>query len=83
MAETQSLYLDACCLNRPFDEQLQERVRLEAEAVLYILDRIQEGRYRWIGSDVFTEEIGKLQEGVKKAKIHVYLRSTYETVPLD
>ena len=27
------LYLDSCCLNRPFDDQNQLRVRLEAEAI--------------------------------------------------
>jgi predicted nucleic acid-binding protein len=30
------VYLDNCCLNRPFDDQSQIRVRLEAEAKLYI-----------------------------------------------
>jgi len=23
------IYLDVCCLNRPFDDQVQDRVRLE------------------------------------------------------
>ena len=31
------VYLDVCCLKRPFDDQSQARVRLEAEAVLTIL----------------------------------------------
>lgn len=31
------MYLDVCCLKRPFDDQSQPRVRLEAEAVLTIL----------------------------------------------
>jgi hypothetical protein len=26
------IYLDVCCLNRPLDDQTQERVRLESEA---------------------------------------------------
>lgn len=26
------IYLDNCCFNRPFDNQAQTRVRLEAEA---------------------------------------------------
>lgn len=26
------IYLDVCCLNRPFDDQTQERIFLEAEA---------------------------------------------------
>ena len=35
------IYLDACCLNRPFDDQSQDRVRLEAEAILLILGRLE------------------------------------------
>jgi hypothetical protein len=31
------VYLDMCCLKRPFDDQSQPRVRLEAEAVLSLL----------------------------------------------
>ena len=31
------IYFDTCCLNRPFDDQTQTRIRLEAEAVLAIL----------------------------------------------
>jgi len=31
------LYLDICCLKRPFDDQAQPRIRLETEAVLTLL----------------------------------------------
>jgi predicted nucleic acid-binding protein len=31
------LYLDVCCLKRPFDDQAQPRIRIETEAVLGIL----------------------------------------------
>ena len=31
------IYLDMCCLKRPFDDQTQMRVRLESEAVLVLL----------------------------------------------
>lgn len=37
------VYLDNRCLNRPFDDQSQARIRLEAEAKLDIQDRIQRG----------------------------------------
>lgn len=30
------LYLDTCCLNRPFDDQSQERVRAQTEAIRHI-----------------------------------------------
>jgi hypothetical protein len=33
------IYLDMCCLKRPFDDQSQPRIRLESEAVLTILAR--------------------------------------------
>lgn len=31
------IYLDMCCLKRPFDDQSQSRIRLESEAVLGLL----------------------------------------------
>lgn len=31
------LYLDVCCLKRPFDDQAQARIRMESEAVLALL----------------------------------------------
>jgi len=34
------IYMDNCCLNRPFDDQSKMRIRLEAEAVLYIQEKI-------------------------------------------
>ena len=37
------VYLDNCVMNRPFDDQSHIRIRLEAEAKLYIQARIKEG----------------------------------------
>jgi predicted nucleic acid-binding protein len=34
------IYMDNCCLNRPFDDQSKMRIQLEAEAVLYIQKEI-------------------------------------------
>jgi hypothetical protein len=38
------VYLDNCCFNRPFDDQSQARIRIEAEAKLEIQRRIKEGK---------------------------------------
>jgi predicted nucleic acid-binding protein len=35
------IYLDNCCLNRPFDDQTQLRIRLETEAKLAIQDQVR------------------------------------------
>lgn len=32
--------MDNCCFNRPFDDQANIRIRLEAEAKLYIQEKI-------------------------------------------
>jgi len=37
------VYLDVCCLNRPFDDQSQERIRVESDAVELILRPVQKG----------------------------------------
>ena len=37
------IYLDNCSFNRPFDDQRQTRVRLEAEAKLSIQEQIRGG----------------------------------------
>ena len=34
------LYLDVSCLNRPFDDQNQARIRIETVAVTLIFERI-------------------------------------------
>ncbi len=38
------VYLDNCCYNRPFDDQKQLRIRLEAEAKLGVQEMILEGK---------------------------------------
>ena len=39
------IYLDVCCLNRPFDDWSYDRNRLEGEAVITILKQIKTGKY--------------------------------------
>ncbi|NJK51583.1 MAG: type II toxin-antitoxin system VapC family toxin [Leptolyngbyaceae cyanobacterium SU_3_3] len=58
MAKQYKLYLDVCCLNRPFDDQTQQRIRLEAEAVLLILNQCQIGAWKLVTSNALDAEIG-------------------------
>ena len=53
------VYLDACCLNRPFDDQSQPRVRLEAEAIALILEKLHHSEWEWIGSEILLHEVGQ------------------------
>ncbi|MBM3235311.1 PIN domain-containing protein [Candidatus Poribacteria bacterium] len=63
------IYLDVCCLNRPFDDQVQDRVRLESEAVLAILSRDQIENWILLGSEVIDIEIAKIPDNDRKQKV--------------
>jgi len=62
------LYLDVCCLNRPFDDQTQGRIRLEAEAVLLILGRCEAAEWEWISSEVVDVEIGRTPDPERRRR---------------
>jgi predicted nucleic acid-binding protein len=51
------IYLDVSCLNRPFDDQRQERIRLESEAVLMVLARVAAGEWVQVSSAMAVDEI--------------------------
>ena len=63
------IYLDVCCLNRPFDDWTQERVRLEGDSVLSIMKRIRSGQWQLISSEAVEVELEKMRNLEKKENI--------------
>lgn len=63
------IYLDVCCLNRPFDDLTQERIRLESEAVLLIIERCLSGSLNLLGSEALDFEIGKIVDLDRRQRI--------------
>lgn len=51
------VYLDVCCLNRPFNDQTQDRIRFGAEAVLSVMTRVENGELLSVSSTVVQTEI--------------------------
>ena len=87
MGKKYKIYLDVCCLNRPFDDQTQPRIRLESEAVMTIIDWCQSGDWKMINSSAIiaelnqTPNIERLQNAKKLlavAKIKVITSSSVE-----
>jgi predicted nucleic acid-binding protein len=76
------IYLDVCCLSRPFDNQSQERVRLESEAVLMILHRIETGEWYLINSEVIEDEIEQTPNSNRRERLHLLLRPANEYVQI-
>lgn len=54
------IYLDNSCLNRPFDDLSQDRLYLEAQAILAILTRCDKGGWELLGSGIIEVELSKL-----------------------
>ena len=50
------IYLDNCCLNRPYDDQTQIRIRIESEAKLFIQAKILAGEIELAWSYVLDFE---------------------------
>ena len=65
------IYLDVGCLNRPFDDQTQARIRLEAEAVMMILSRCETEQWEWVSSDVVELEVGKTPDPERRRRVRL------------
>ena len=64
-----TIYLDNCCYNRPFDDQTQERIHLESEAILTVLQRGQAGIYKIVGSSILELEMERMHDAMKKQRV--------------
>ena len=64
-----TIYLDNCCYNRPFDDQTQERIHLESEAILTILQRGQMGIYKIVGSRILELEMERMRDVAKRQRV--------------
>ena len=78
---TVRIYLDASALNRPFDDQSLSRNRLEAEAVLAILERIEAHQIELISSATLAYEnlMSPLVERREYVMSYLNLAATFVT----
>jgi hypothetical protein len=68
------IYLDMCCLKRPFDDQSQARIRLEAEAVLGLLAR-ENGAVQFVRSAALLLENSLNPVKQRAARVEQWLRA--------
>lgn len=77
------IYLDVCCLNRPFDDWTQERVRFEGESILNIVERMRAGQWQLVSSEVIAVELSKLRNLEKKENILKLLQLARVTIEIE
>ena len=76
------IYLDCCCLQRPFDDKAQPRIAVEAEAVLVILAMCESERLKLISSDALLFEIGRIPDQDRKDEALAILKIAQEDLDL-
>lgn len=77
------IYMDVCCLNRPFDDQTQDRIRIESDAVLAILSKCLSGQWHLMSSEVLDIEIENMQDKWKKIKVCELYKMAEEKIMLN
>jgi predicted nucleic acid-binding protein len=73
------IYLDTCCLNRPFDDQSFDRNRLEAEAVLSVLRHVHQGEWQLVSSEVVELELSSVSSTEKREQVRGLLALSTES----
>jgi len=77
------IYLDCCCLNRPFDDRRQDRVRIEADAVEIIMEHIGTGEWALIGSDALALEVDAIRDSARRSAVSALLSHATEWVEVS
>lgn len=83
MRRSIKIYLDTSVYNRPFDDQSQARIRLEAEAFLSILEKTMAGAVSIISSSVLAYENSLSPFPERKERISDYVALASRTVKMS
>jgi predicted nucleic acid-binding protein len=77
------IYLDTSVFNRPFDDQNQTRIKLEAEAFLSILEKAVSGAIIIIGSSTLLYENSRNPFTERKERVSSYLDIASKIIALS
>jgi hypothetical protein len=78
-----NIYMDCCSLNRPYDDQLQDKIRMESSAIIGILFKCFYGDWRLLGSDVIHYEILKTPDEIKRGNVFNLYSVNKEIIELN
>ena len=68
------IYLDNCCYNRPYDDQSQIRISLEAQAKIYIQTMIETGKFELVSSYMLIYENSRNRIETKRKAIEQFIK---------
>lgn len=77
------IYMDVCCLCRPFDEQMTGRIRLEATAIQEIIRRCAMQEFTLVTSEAITEELSKIPDTRKRLRVEKIVSVANESIIIN
>ncbi len=77
------IYMDACCLNRPVDDQTQDKIRIESDAILAILSKCISGKWQLLSSQILDIELKNIPDDWKRNKVYDLYKVATEKVALN
>lgn len=78
-----TVYLDVSCLNRPFDDQRQGRIRAEAIAVAEVFRQVDAGLLRHVASEITQIEIAAIPDSERRRRVRALLPARSAMIPLS
>ena len=76
------IYLDTCCLSRPFDDQTQTRIHQETEVISWIIPQFDLGNWYWISSGVLVDEVEQIRDSDQRLQIKDLMINVHQTVSI-
>ena len=76
------IYMDVCCLSRPFDDLSQDKVYLEAEAILSIMSHCEQGEWTLVASGVIEHELSRSTDTDKLEQVLEFYAAASERIVL-
>jgi hypothetical protein len=77
------IYLDVCCLNRPLDDQTQERVQRETTAIMHIIGYFANNTWQWLASEIVDFEIAQIRDESRRRRIAVLASQIQQVTAVD
>ena len=76
------VYLDVCCYNRPYDDQSQLTVKLEAQAKLSVQRMIKDGEHELVTSEILRFEVANCPIEIRRIVVTDFMEK-YSSLHVD
>lgn len=77
------IFFDACCYNRPLDIPQTGRIKLEADAIIYLIDAGANGGYEVVTSTAIHAELSRMPDVERLDEVMWLVRKATNLVQTD